>query len=144
LLSWVAPRFRFQSRIDPSHTTRNEAVLAARLSDELMHRSVTARWYFAMKSAMAAAWRDAAALTAPILVLQAGDDRIVDPAAPAQWLKRTAGGDQTLRVFEGHFHELHHEPAWREILSAAADWLEAHVPADAARTLPAVEVAAAR
>lgn len=135
MLSWIAPTFRFRSRIDPVHTTRNTAAVAAREADPLMHRSVTARWYFAMKSAVAAAWQDAAAFSVPALILQAGDDRIVDPEAPARWLERTRCEQKTLRILAGHYHELHNEPDWHETLSAAADWLEARVPAEPLQTV---------
>lgn len=130
LLSVAAPRFRFRSRVNTDHTTRNQEALQRRLCDELMQKSVTARWYFAMQAARRAAWLDAGNLHVPTLVLQAGDDLIVDPVAPEEWLQRTASPDREFRAFDGLYHELHNESAWPEVMSIAADWLEPRVTTD--------------
>jgi len=123
VLSFVAPRTRFRSRVAPCYTTHNEEVLARRMEDPLMHRSVTAGWYFAMKSSLAAAWKDADRIDMPVLIMQAGDDKLVDEAAPGQWLQRVPSDDTTLHDLPDHYHELLNEPDWRDTSETVFDWL---------------------
>ena len=123
LMSLVAPRTRFRSRVDPVYTTRNKDALERRLADPLIHKSVTAGWYFAMRAALAAAWAEAGKVDLPLLILQAGEDRMVDAGAPAEWLKLTSSRDVTLKTFADHYHELLNEPDWPEIIGSVIDWL---------------------
>lgn len=128
LMSFIAPCTRFRSKVPVEYTTRNPEVLKRREGDKLLHRSVTARWFFQMKQALADAWQDAEKLNAPILALQAGDDLIVDPYAVEPWLQ-TAGSDDTrFRMVEEHYHELLNEPTWRETLDEVLNWLDERVP----------------
>ncbi|HUG91471.1 MAG TPA: lysophospholipase [Planctomycetaceae bacterium] len=129
VLSFVAPRTRFQTRVDPSLTTRSLDVLARRLADPLIHRSVTAGWFFAMRRALRNAWREAPGLRVPLLVLQAGQDRIVDPDAAREWLASAGSADKTFRCLPEHYHELLNEPDWPETATLVADWLDGRVDA---------------
>lgn len=128
VLSVIAPRTRFRSRIDPESITRSTDVLARRADDPLIHRSLTARWFFAMRAALNAAWRDAHRVTVPLLVVQAGADRIVSPHATRGWFEQTASADKTYRCLPDHYHEVLNEPDWPETLADIADWLEGHLP----------------
>jgi alpha-beta hydrolase superfamily lysophospholipase len=136
VLSFVAPRTRFQSRVDPAATTRNLDVLARRLADPLIHRSVTAGWFFAMRKALRNAWREAPALTRPILVLQAGQDQIVDPEAARQWLDSAGSQDKTFLCLPEHYHELFNEPDWAATAALVGDWLDARIAPSGAAAAP--------
>ena len=105
-MTYVAPRTRFQSTVPVEHTTRNERVLGLREKDRYLHRSVTAAWFFEMKSALDKVWKEAPELTVPVLALQAGDDMIVEPSATAPWLSKTGSTDRSFKLLEGHYHEL--------------------------------------
>ena len=127
MLSLVAPRVRFETRVDPLTTTRCPDALERRLKDALMHRSVTARWFFAMRAGMQSAWKSAGRLKTPLLVLQAGADEIVDPIAPEQWLKRAGSSDQTFHTFPEHLHELLNEPDWPATANLISQWLDQRI-----------------
>ncbi|MEX2285456.1 MAG: lysophospholipase [Planctomycetaceae bacterium] len=127
LMSLVAPRTRFRSRVNPVDTTRNPEALAQRLGDPLIRKSVTAGWYFAMRSAMAAAWDEAKHVQLPLFIMQAGADRIVDPDAPAEWVKLSGSNDVTLQTLPEHYHELLNEPDWQQITASIAAWLDRRV-----------------
>lgn len=124
MLQHVAPRTRFRPRMDPFHTTRNVAAVERRLSDPLTDRSVTAGWFFAMKRALQAAWNEADRLQIPLLVVQAGDDRIVDAAAIEPWLARIGSSDYEFRLVPDNLHELLNEPDWKETAESITVWLE--------------------
>ncbi len=127
MLSWVAPRVRFRSRVNIAHTTRNAVLRNARLSDPLAHRSVTAGWYFAMQAALRAAWRDVDKINLPLLVLQAGQDRIVDAHATQAWVQAATTPDRTIRQIIDGYHELLNEPDWPSTAAHIMSWLEERI-----------------
>ncbi|WP_166826121.1 alpha/beta hydrolase [Thalassoroseus pseudoceratinae] len=124
VLSWVVPKTRFRTPIQHEDVSRSQDVVDDRRADVLLHRSVTAGWFFAIQSALRTVWDQANQITQPFLILQAGEDRIVDPDAPEQWLPRTSSTDRTFHKFPGCFHELHSEPEWELILGTVSQWLE--------------------
>jgi lysophospholipase len=127
LMSWIAPTTRFKSRVSAEHTCRSPEVLARREQDPLIHRSITARWFFEMQDAIADGWSDADSLTMPVLALQAGDDKIVDPLAVEPWLLSTHSSDRTFHSLPGHYHELLNEPDWETTGQTVLEWLDARV-----------------
>lgn len=129
LMSIIAPCTRFRSKVPVEYTTRNPEVLKRRETDKLLHRSVTARWFFQMKQALADAWRDGEKVNTSVLALQAGADRIVDPHAVEPWLRTAGSDDIRFRMLADHYHELLNEPTWRETLDDVLDWLDDRIPA---------------
>lgn len=124
-VSWFVPSIRFESRVDPLHTTRDEVSLAAREADPLIHRSVTCGWFFQMRSALNAVWDETSSLTIPVLIAQGGADQIVDPEMVRPWLDRVSSADKELKWFPDDYHELHNEPDWLNTMTTIAEWLEA-------------------
>jgi lysophospholipase len=124
LISLVRPRSRFRKRTKREDSTRNQEALIRGDADRLIRESVTAAWYFAMRQALRAVWDLAGQISCPILVMQAGADLIVDPAAPQGWLQRVGSADKSLRMFPDHYHELLNEIDWSNTLADMLDWLE--------------------
>ena len=129
VLAVVRPLSRFQKKIDPAYSSRNPDALSRGAQDPLIRQSLTAAWYFAMRSALRAAWASAEQIACPLLVLQGGSDLIVDPDAPRAWIERVASSDKTLRIFPDHFHELLNEVDWPNTLADLLDWCELRVRA---------------
>jgi lysophospholipase len=136
VLSWVAPQARFQSPVRHEDVTSCPQAVASRLRDALIHRTVTAGWFFATQSAMRAAWTDAPRTAVPLLVLQAGDERVVDPDATQQWLAQTVAADKTFRRLPGRLHEVLSEPDWEHTAEFIAGWLEARCSTAGRPTAP--------
>jgi lysophospholipase len=124
LISLVRPRSRFRKRTKREDSTRNQEALIRGDADRLIRESVTAAWYFAMRQALRTVWDLAEQISCPILVMQAGADLIVDPAAPQGWLQRVGSVDKSLRMFPDHYHELLNEIDWSNTLADMLDWLE--------------------
>ena len=126
--SLVAPRTRFRSRVDPSDTTRSAEVLQQRLLDPFIERSITAGGFFALRRAIRKAWQQTARIRIPLMIVQAGDDRIVDPLAAGEWLDRLRRPDRVLEVLDEHFHEVLNEPDCEDILDSICNWLDTRIP----------------
>lgn len=127
LLSWVAPRTAFQSNVDPLLLSRDPAVGLAYASDPLVHRRATARFFTELKSAMHDTVERAVEIDAPILVLQAGDDRVVDVAATERFAAGLGGARKTLRLYPGLFHEVFNEIERERVFDDLERWLEERV-----------------
>ena len=125
ILSVAAPWTRFKSKIDPATVTRSAVSIARRAVDPLHHKSVTAGWFFAVQRAVREAWRDAAAFNAPALIVQSGDDRVVDAEASRNWLARCGSPDALFRLLPGQFHELFYEQDWTTTVDLIDAWIAA-------------------
>lgn len=128
ILVRCAPRTRFKTHISPQNMTRDAEFLQRRLSDPLIQRTVTARWFFAMQETLAAAHRDAAKFDRPVLALQGGQDQTVDPTAVGPWLAKTSSTDREFAISPLNVHELLNDAGWSAIADRIADWLEPRTP----------------
>lgn len=133
IMSVVAPRVRFQSRVDPNWTTRNLEVLERRAADPMIRRSITAGWFFQMKATLRKARTEASKITVPVLALQAALDRLVDPLVVEPWLESTSSSRKSFRWLSEHYHELLNEPDWQDTLAYVCEWIDDVIPAEAQR-----------
>jgi len=129
LLALVAPRTRFRSGIRSEDLTSDDSTRERSRQDPLLQKSVTAQWYLAAEQAMKDVHRDIDRIRCPLLLLQGGNDRIVDPAASRAWSRQVAHPDCTFEFFPEHRHELLQEPDRLAISQRILDWLEARIPA---------------
>jgi lysophospholipase len=127
ILSRLAPRARFPSDLDTAAISRDPAVVQAYVDDPLVSDKVSARWYAEILRAMQAAHAEAAALRLPMLLMQSGADRLVDPAAPARWAAAAPAGLVELVDWEGYYHEMFNEPGKDQVRSHALEWLQRQV-----------------
>ncbi len=123
----VSPRLRFPVTYQAGDLTRDLQVREDRLLDPLISSSITAGWFFAMRAAMAHAQEHPADVTVPLLVLQAGDDRVVSCQAAVDFVGRLAAGDHHLDMYPQHRHELLHEVDREAILHAILTWADPRV-----------------
>jgi lysophospholipase len=126
-LSYVRPKSRFHKRTNPAYSSRDPEAVMRRSVDPLIRHSLTAAWFFAMRAAMRSVWDLAEQIACPLLVMQAGSDRVVDPQAPHRWIERVGSADKTLRIFPDHYHELLNEIDWPNTVADLLDWLETRV-----------------
>jgi alpha-beta hydrolase superfamily lysophospholipase len=128
LLSRLAPRARFPSDLDSSALSRDPAVVQAYLDDPLVSRKVSARWYAELVKAIKLAHEQAGALRTPILLMQSGADRLVDPAAPARWAAAAPAGLVEQVTWEGFYHEMFNEPGKERVRDRTLAWLRERLP----------------
>jgi alpha-beta hydrolase superfamily lysophospholipase len=127
LISRIAPRFRQPTGLDENTLCRDPDVVRAYIDDPLVSDTVTVRWYHEFANAIEAVHGEAGSLALPLLLMQSGDDRIVDPEAPDRWLRRVPEGLVDYVCWPGLYHELFNEPEKDEVLARTLPWLEAHL-----------------
>ena len=125
ILSRLAPRLLFASDLDTRAISRDPDVVKAYIDDPLVSQKVSARWYGEITKSMKKAHEGAASLRLPMLLMQSGDDRLVDPDAPGRWSKTTPEGLVELVVWDGLYHEMLNEPEKDRVRSRLLEWLDA-------------------
>lgn len=128
LLATFVPRTRFASLVDPAGLTHDEECLARRKVDPFMHKSVTARWFFAVQRAIRQAHDEATSVKLPLLMLHGSIDPVTDPRAALQWFESAGSHDKTFEYVPDHLHELFNEPDWQRTLDLTLDWFDHRVP----------------
>jgi len=68
----------------------------------------------------------AAQITAPCLVLAAGNDCFVKVSQVSAWFEKLASSDRTLKIYEDAYHLLWHDHDSGQVLSDVEDWLRKH------------------
>ncbi len=59
----------------------------------------------------------------PLLVMQGTADRIVDMEGGKLFYEQSHSSDKTLKLYDGFYHELLHEPGKQTVLNDLSDWL---------------------
>ncbi len=129
VLSIVAPRTSFQSNVRPELLSRDSVVGAAYAADPLVHKRATARFFTELQWAMLDAEERAPEIRVPILVLQAGDDRVVQAAATERFAGQVGAEVKELRVYPELFHEIFNETDRERVFADLEHWLEARLVA---------------
>jgi len=134
LLDRLAPRLRFPSDLDTQAISRDPEVVRAYVQDPLVSSKVSARWYAEILRSMERAHANAQMLQTPMLLMQSGSDRLVDPAAPARWARSAPPDLVELVIWEGLYHEMFNEPEKPQIRQRVLDWLQQRVGREANAT----------
>ncbi len=115
--------------LDVNGVSRDPSVVKAYVEDPLVYTGkTTARLAAEILGTMQGIPAMAERITLPILLLQGGADKLVDPAG-AQMLFETVGSsDKTLKLYEGLYHEIFNEPERDQVLGDMEKWLDSHLP----------------
>ena len=107
--------------------SRDPAVVDAYLNDPLVYTGkITARLGAEMLKTMKDVTEKASGIKLPVMIVQGGDDILVDPSG-AQLLYDSVGSeDKTIKIYDGLYHEVFNEPEHGQVLNDVNRWLEAH------------------
>lgn len=129
VLPRVLPHLTIGNGLDPQWVARDAAVVQAYRSDPLVHDRISPRlgawiWEQGPKTLEAAeAW------PLPTLLLYAGTDRLVDPAASDAFARRAPGARVQAQRYEAMYHEVFNDPERAQVLATLTQWLQARFSA---------------
>lgn len=106
ILSRVTPTLNLPSEIEARDVSRDPAVVESYDSDPLIHHVINARWYTEAMAAIDEAFVKSNNIRTPLLVVQAGDDRIADAQATRRWVGGVSADFVEHEEAEGAFHEV--------------------------------------
>ncbi|WP_227936528.1 alpha/beta hydrolase [Alkalihalobacillus deserti] len=129
LIHRIVPTFSSNTGIRSELSTRNEEIRELYLRDELRVTKVSARWYQELTKAMRIALRYPEKFpNLPILVLQAGDDHLVDKLEVRTWFDDIASTEKFYKEWDGLFHEVFNEPEREDVFRYAIGFVNLLVP----------------
>lgn len=131
VLSKLAPRMGLPKSLPAETICRDPEEVARYAADPRRATKVTAGWAKAVEAAHARVVAEAKDVELPMLVYVGTGDQVVKvpPIVDVmEGLPDAEARDQTLRTFEGYYHELHNEPAQlrKPILEMVRAWIDAH------------------
>ncbi len=129
VLSLLMPR-KGLVPLQAGEVSRDPAVVEAYLADPLVCKEkITARLGAEMLGAMERIRVEAERITLPILIVQGGADKLVDPAGAQLLCDAVSSPDKKLIIYEGLYHEVFNEPEHDRVLADVEAWIEGHLPA---------------
>jgi acylglycerol lipase len=112
--------------LDARGVSRDPAVVQAYIDDPLVHTGkITARLGAELLKAMQRIGTEAHRIRLPILILQGGADKLVDPMGARVLHGLVRSPDKTLKIYEGLYHEIYNEPERAQVLEDVGAWLAA-------------------
>lgn len=128
LLSVLNVKRYIDNKVDFSDTTRSPAVAEKHENDPLRFQMVTPRFGIEGLKAAKEAFHSAGLIRLPVLLQQAGADKVVDVDKVREFFDNLASQDKTWKLYEGLYHELHEEPEKDIVLGDTMAWLEKRLP----------------
>jgi len=123
LLAGPAPGLGMSTGLDPALLSTDPAIGRAAKADPLYHSRMTPAAWREIQAAQVAVVAEADRVATPLLVLLAGDDRIVARAA-SEALARSLPVPPQVVVYEGMYHEILNERDKARVLNDLGGWLD--------------------
>ncbi len=127
-LSILNVKTYFTNETDFNYASHDPEVIKAHEDDPLRFDQVTPRFGIEALKATKKAFACAPEIILPALVLQAGDDKMVNPETTKEFFDMLGSTDKTWIIYEGFYHELHAELERERVLGDIEKWLEVRLP----------------
>jgi len=127
VLSKIAPKMGVLA-LDATTISKDSEVVQAYVNDPLVfHGKTPARMGAEMLSAMQRISTEAGKITLPFIVIQGGEDKLVDPAGAQMLYDMASSTDKTIKIYPGLYHEVFNEPERDIVFKDVETWLAAHL-----------------
>lgn len=127
--SGVLPGLPAQA-VDDTEFVRDPAAKAELASDpQIDHANLPARSAAAALDAIDDVQRRMDQVTVPLFIMHGAEDKATNPDGSRDLYARARSADKTLKVYDGMFHDLLHEPERDRIVHDVTAWISAHAGA---------------
>jgi lysophospholipase len=129
-LNTIAPSLRLNSGLTIEMATRNEDVREADMNDTLYVTKISVRWYRELIESMRLAFEDLDKIQdLPFLVMQGGEDKIVNKQTVKHWFNQTPLSEKRYKEWPKCYHEIFNEPEREEVFEYAKDFVNSQLKA---------------
>jgi lysophospholipase len=129
-LNIVYPSLRLNSGLTVEDATRNADVREADVNDTLYITKVSVRWFRELNDAMKLAFDHLDEIQdVPMLVMQAGDDKIVSKKTVREWFNGVPLSEKRFKEWQKCYHEIFNEPEREEVFEYAKDFVTSQLKA---------------
>ncbi len=122
IMNHICPAFSQQSGLETAALTHDEKIVKAYDSDPLVHSRISARLFLSVYAAGYWAIENASRFPHPLLLMHGSADSITSWEASAEFAKHVPK-DCTFKLWDNLYHEIHHEPEWKEVLRVIIEWI---------------------
>ncbi len=126
-LAHIAPHAQVL-KLNNADFSRDPAVVKAMNEDPLMHHETQPT---ATVAALAIAddriKREFANFTLPLLILHGTEDRATKYQGSQEFYENAGSNDKTLKLYEGHYHDLLNDLGKEEVMGDVLAWIEARI-----------------
>ncbi|OIK12800.1 phospholipase [Bacillus sp. MUM 116] len=130
VMNSIFPSFRINSGLTVEMATRNLNVREADVNDTLYVTRVSVRWYRELSAAIKLAFMNLEKThDVPILVMQGGDDKIVNNKAVKNWFNHAPFSEKRYKEWPKLYHEIFNEPEREEVFEYAKDFVASQLKA---------------
>ncbi len=126
----IAPRMTIHSRLDAAGISHDKEEVARYVSDPLNHDMITPALYVQIRN-MGRKLMKGGEVNVPVLVVHGTADPITDPAGSKAFVEHATGEDIKLKLFDGLYHETHHEPEREEVFNYIYGWMKERMEEEA-------------
>lgn len=117
-------------QLEAEGISRDPAVVAAYVNDPMVYTGkIPARLAAELLKAMQRVSAEGAGITLPVLIIQGGKDRLVDPSGARMLYEKISSRDKTIKIYDELYHEVFNEPEHDQVLSFVEGWLASHLGA---------------
>lgn len=117
VLDAVYPKYKVEAPIVTEKVTRNEQVIEADEGDSLILEKVSVRWYWEFVRAINLAFKRLSDFPdVPTLVVQAGEDMMVDIKETKRWFNQLDISEKSYKEWANLYHEILNEPERDSVL----------------------------
>ena len=123
----LAPNKVLDNLIDQNQLTSDLKILREHIADKQKLNVITAKSASEIEKSSKWTLENAENLICPILVMQAGNDKIVDKAKTKEFFDQIKSEDKTYKEYSGFLHELWNEKGRAQVYQDMFIWLEKHL-----------------
>jgi acylglycerol lipase len=121
--SRVLPTLTLDTELDARHISRDPLVVAAYISDPLVHSKMSARFYTEWQAANEEVLARAPEIKVPFLATHGSGDQIIDSTATEELDRRATVPGHKLIVYPGSYHEPYNDTGKERVFGDLAAWL---------------------
>ncbi len=119
----IAPQFTFSNGLNADDISSDKAEADKYRNDPLVHDKISVGLFLSAEESGLSALKNAGKISCPFLLMHGTGDKITSFEASRECAEN-AGRQTTLKLWEGGYHELHHEPIRDEVFQFIADWMK--------------------
>lgn len=122
-LSQFWPVYTQRIPLDPQRLTHDPIIRSQAASDPLIHYRISCRLFSQLDRALEGSQGMAPKIKCPVLMLTAGDDRVVSVRAAERFFSNLTYPDKSHTAYPGLYHEILNESGREAIFSHIAGWI---------------------
>lgn len=123
----LAPNKLIKISIDQKQLTSDLKILRKQIADKNKLDTITVKTLAEINNAMKWAIDNVSNLTCPLLIQQAGNDKLVDKEKNRNFFNNVKSQDKTYKEYDGFLHDLWNEKGRAQVFQDLYIWLEKHL-----------------